>query len=808
MKNLANRKNLLSNSKVKKRCFNNHNDEIMRICFKIFFSILTQTFLATQIIIAQDINIRENIDIYDIVWNSQSKDATGSMPLGGGKLGLNVWVENDDLLMYVGHPDSRLENQKLIKLGRIRIKLSPTPFKIKFEQHLELKLSCINLSGETEKGRAVNLKLWVDVYNPVVHVDIKSDEPINVEIAYESWFFDAYQINNGLEWIYRHDSTKNNLPQKIKNQKLEAIADKINDPLKNMTMGGRIIADGLVYNGYESSIYMNTPFSRWKSVTKKPVKNLDLRILVNVSNNESQSAWKTAVDELEVRTGNTSTTNFDKTSAWWSQFWDRSHIIINPEKSENDSAWQVGRNYQLYRYLLGCNSRGENPTLFNGGIFTFDNPMGDFSAFGASSPNPDERAWWDCLFMAQNQRLVYWPMIKSGDYDLLKIGLDFYRDRTELAKARSKHFFDVEGTPFPESIDIYGIMAACPSDSGHHGCEHLTYHYTSSLEFAFMMLENYRFFKKDIKESLPAIIGVLQFYDNYYQKESIKISGKPLDANGKLVIYPGNACEYGIGAKNHVDAISGLVALTRGLLKLDSKELTPEEIKWLNSFYERIPNMPIMQKNGYKYLPVAESFQKIGNPNEFTQLYALFPFHIYGVGMPNMEIALNTWQYGTDNDSIQKEFMCWKYSNIGTACLGLTDVAKNYAINKFLYPPIIPFMSAAYGDVGRFRARFPAFWVTYPFDHFPDMDHGGCSMIGLQEMLMQTPNDQIILLPAWPTEWDVDFKLHAPHQTIVEGSVKNGKIISIVITPELRRKDIVISPAFGLSKNDATIEND
>jgi|GEM_PF-2627680 len=35
-------------------------------------------------------------------------------------------------------------------------------------------------------------------------------------------------------------------------------------------------------------------------------------------------------------------------------------------------------------------------------------------------------------------------------------------------------------------------------------------------------------------------------------------------------------------------------------------------------------------------------------------------------------------------------------------------------------------------------------------------------MIGLQEMLLQTIGDQIVLFPAWPKDWAVDFKLHAP----------------------------------------------
>ena len=54
------------------------------------------------------------------------------MPLSGGDLGLNVWVEGDDLLFYIGHPDSRIENEKLVKLGRVRMTLSPSPFKRNF----------------------------------------------------------------------------------------------------------------------------------------------------------------------------------------------------------------------------------------------------------------------------------------------------------------------------------------------------------------------------------------------------------------------------------------------------------------------------------------------------------------------------------------------------------------------------------------------------------------------------------------------------------------------------------------------------
>ena len=64
-------------------------------------------------------------------------------------------------------------------------------------------------------------------------------------------------------------------------------------------------------------------------------------------------------------------------------------------------------------------------------------------------------------------------------------------------------------------------------------------------------------------------------------------------------------------------------------------------------------------------------------------------------------------------------------------------------------------------------------------------------MIGLQEMLMQTVDDKIYLLPACPKAWDVDFKLHAPGSTVVECTYRNGKVEKLKVTPASRTKDIV-----------------
>ncbi len=51
--------------------------------------------------------------------------------------------------------------------------------------------------------------------------------------------------------------------------------------------------------------------------------------------------------------------------------------------------------------------------------------------------------------------------------------------------------------------------------------------------------------------------------------------------------------------------------------------------------------------------------------------------------------------------------------------------------------------------------------------------------------------DRLFVLPAWPKAWNVAFKLHAPRNTVVAGEVRNGKVVSLTVTPKSRTVDVV-----------------
>lgn len=76
-------------------------------------------------------------------------------------------------------------------------------------------------------------------------------------------------------------------------------------------------------------------------------------------------------------------------------------------------------------------------------------------------------------------------------------------------------------------------------------------------------------------------------------------------------------------------------------------------------------------------------------------------------------------------------------------------------------------------------------------DGTPDNDHGANSASALQSMLLQSDGDRILLLPAWPEDWDVSFRLCAGGNTSVECEYRAGRVQSLKVTPASRLADVV-----------------
>ena len=135
---------------------------------------------------------------YNIIWDTPSANAGESMPCGGHDIGLNVWVEADevgdgDLLFYMDRAGSFDENNQMLKLGRVRVRLTPNPFTpgAPFRQELKLRQGCIEITGGKPE---VRIEVWVDVMQPAIHVEVHSEQPVMLEAGYENWRLSVREI--------------------------------------------------------------------------------------------------------------------------------------------------------------------------------------------------------------------------------------------------------------------------------------------------------------------------------------------------------------------------------------------------------------------------------------------------------------------------------------------------------------------------------------------------------------------------------------------------------------------------------------
>ena len=752
----------------------------------------------------------QSLSNYNVLWTTQSQNSSESMPCGGGDIGLNVWVEKGDILLYLSRSGAFDENNVFPKFGRVRLKLTPNPFEGgEFRQELKLKEGNIEINGN-KGGNKTLVKIWVDVFRPVVHVETESNQPVTVEATYENW-----RIND-LEWTKR-DQTKASLgfrdaPMKavirkdsigfegnkvlfyhrnrdeslfditVHQQGLDPVKDQLWNPLKNLTFGGMMTGEKMKPAGIITGKYADTEFRGWKIRSVKPTRNNHLKVILHIENSQSVEAWKNGLVTIEKEATAAQKTALSKTQQWWGDFWNRSYIVVNPDKPDAKSPeWQVGCNYQLFRYQLGCNAYGKYPTKFNGGMFTFDPVYID-----KNLPfTPDHRDWGGGTHTQQNQRLVYFPMFKSGDFDMLPSQLNFYLRALRNAEIRTEFYWGHKGPSFSEQLEQFGLPLATSygwnrPDYYPKGMEYnywLEYHWDSQMEFCLMMLDVERFTGEDISKYIPFIESCLTFFDEHYRMEAMLRGRQVLDGEGHLVLYPGTGAETYKMAYNSTSTIAGLKTVLTRMLELPEKYLSSEKRTHWQEMLKTIPPIAFREKGGHKTISPAWTWARINN-QEIPQLYPVYPWGIYGIGKPDLEVAINTWKYGTDIP-IQKNHISWHQDAIFCARLGLTDEAAAITIKKLQ-------------DSER---RYPTFWGP-GHDWVPDHNWGGSGMIGLQEMLMQTDDKKIYLFPAWPKNWDVSFKLHAPYQTTVEGVLKEGKVVSLKVTPDSRRSDVELMGLF------------
>ena len=102
------------------------------LCLEIILTLSTSVFSQLSNEKSEPL---DRVSQYNVLWNKPSKNESGSMPIGNGETALNVWaLQSGEILFYIARTDAWTGNDRLSKLGRIKIKLTPNPFSASFEQ--------------------------------------------------------------------------------------------------------------------------------------------------------------------------------------------------------------------------------------------------------------------------------------------------------------------------------------------------------------------------------------------------------------------------------------------------------------------------------------------------------------------------------------------------------------------------------------------------------------------------------------------------------------------------------------------------
>jgi len=724
-----------------------------------------------------------SVDAYNVVWTSPAKDASGSMPIGNGVLGLNAWVEKDgDLLFYLARVDSWSECDRLLKLGRFRLSISPNPFleDQPFRQELVLREGRIAIEAG-DGNRKIETSLLVDANSPIVLLEYRAAAPHKITATLESWRTGRRVLTDRAElesswtmkdapeevaqreaWesadvfaddpravIWYHRNEHSVVPFTLQHQGLTEIADRFPDPLIHRTFGGlmespqltRTAPNALAADGVRSAI---------------------IRITTHCSQTPTVQAW---LDELRGRAVRAPAAEETRaaTARWWREFWERSWIFVEGD----DAARRINEAYILQRWMIAGASRGSYPPKFNGSIFTVE------PKFTGGQPfNADWRRWGGC-FWWQNTRLPYYPMLAAGDFDLMGSLFAFYEAALPACRARAKLYYEADGVCFPETITTFATCANSDYGWNRRGVDRAVvqspwwqWAWQQNLELTQLMLDHAAYTGNRaflIDHALPMARESLKYFDSRF----------PRDRQGKLVIAPTQAVEtYWHDVLNDAPTVAGLNAVCDALLALPDGAGSTEDRAFWRRMKDAAPPLPIRSVEGRAVMAPAEKYKDQRSNYETPELYGLFPFRILGIGKPHYDAAVEAYRRRTD-----KSHVGWTQDGLFAALLGLSEEAKADLLAKV--------------ENSHRGFRFPAMWGPN-FDWLPDQDHGSNLMNLLQLMLLQSDGKRILLLPAWPREWDVSFKLHARGQTTVECVFRKGVVERLIVTPASRRADIVM----------------
>ena len=645
-----------------------------------------------------------------------------AMPLGTGQTGVVVWAESLLNLQFTRN-DSWGPAADLRSLLRLRIEFRADRVReIDFTQTLDLSTGRISLLYTTEDGK-IEIEVFAhrieDVFEIIIN-DLRS-EAVGITVIPEYWRSEVNPLVREGVLYFVEENRISAFEELNRNSGITSAEDN----LKGNSYGSAI---SLEYGEVPDRLcpsYVSQKSRRHRIIVSCKTVRGESSELLNVLESSIKKALSHSTEEMTLRD-----------EAFWKSFWEKSYIELAPDSSLQP----VRATWYLNRFFAACSMHGKFAPKFNGSVFLYEY----------------DRRYWGGAYWFQNTRLMYWPLFKSGDQELIVPFFEMYFKALDNVRERVRRVYGHTGAIFLETMHFWGAARAEDARNGEIVNDYIRSYFGGSLELIKMMITFYDYSGDSAFASrmLELAWEIIQFFFQHF----------PI-ANGKLYLSNSAALETWWDADNPADQIAGLRSLLPDLKRISQKLGYEEFAMAFEVALKSVPELPRgkfiyckgqvrIEAEGKDFVP-AERINHVSKENyEDPELYAVWPYGLLGKGLPEYGHALRTF-----NERIHKEPKYgWSQTAIWAARLGLAAEARKLVLDQFA-----------------FSANLPGGMMTSPgyclggLSEVTDcgyFDASGAIAIALQEMLLQEHTGRVLTLPAWPDEEPVAFKLLLPERVV------------------------------------------
>lgn len=439
---------------------------------------------------------------------------------------------------------------------------------------------------------------------------------------------------------------------------------------------------------------------------------------------------------------------------WWKNFWSKSSIVI-PDKA-------VEKQWYLEMYKFGSASRENTPPISLQAVWTADN--------GRIPP------WKGDYHHDLNTELSYWPTYSSNHLSEGKAYLNHLIQNKENYRRFTKLYYEVDGLAIPGVTTLDGSemggwiqYALSPTVAGWVG-QHFYLHWRYSLDTTFLREEAYPWFKE-----------VATFFTNITKrdvngKRQLPLSSSPEYSNNDKSAWFTQNSNFDLAIMKYTFQKAAELARELG------KKEEAMEFEKTESEFDEFDSTP----DG---LSIAPGIPYKESHRHFSHALAIHPLGLinWHDSPESKEVINNTIR---QLDKVGPDYWCG-YSYSWMANLKARAKDGEGALEALrIFAKAFCLRNSFHVNGDQLNAGYSK--LTYrPFT----LEGNFAFAAGLQEMLIQSHNGFVELLPAIPDNWNsIIFNNLRVEGAFLVSLIKNGKDVRIKISSEKGGKLKLKSP--------------